>query len=270
MKQAAKSPRSKKPDAAVRAGSGRPPPACTAWEKIFRDLRERIGRQAPPTTLAKISGFSPEKAFPADKSSGLPSVSQVAADHPGEPFRVLVATMISLRTKDEVTCAAAERLFAKAANPAQMAALPEKEIEKLIYPAGFYRTKAANIRKAARRIANDYAGEVPPDRQLLMAFSGVGRKTANLVLNLGFGIDAICVDTHVHRISNRTGWVETKTPEETEMALCEIMPKKFWIPLNELLVKYGQTVCTPASPHCGSCPLAADRCEKRGVTRTRD
>jgi endonuclease-3 len=103
-----------------------------------------------------------------------------------------------------------------------------------------------------------------------MAFPGVGRKTANLVLSLGFGIDAICVDTHVHRISNRTGWVETKTPGETEAALCALMPRKFWIPINELLVKYGQTVCTPASPHCGSCPLAAGRCKKRGVTRERD
>jgi endonuclease-3 len=236
-----------------KSGGGK---ASAAWGKIFADLRGRIGRQAPPTALAKISG--------------LPSVSQVAVDHPGDPFRVLVSTMISLRTKDEVTYAAARRLFAKASSPAALAALPEKEIEKLIYPAGFYKTKAANIREAARRIEKDYAGEVPPDRELLMAFPGVGRKTANLVLNLGFGIEAICVDTHVHRISNRTGWVATKTPEETEAALCEIMPKKFWIPLNELLVKYGQTVCTPASPHCGSCPLAAGRCEKRGVTRMRD
>jgi endonuclease-3 len=236
-----------------KAGGGKAP---AAWGKIFADLRGRIGRQASPTALAKISG--------------LPSVSQVAVDHPGDPFRVLVSTMISLRTKDEVTYAASGRLFAKAGSPARMAALPEEEIEKLIYPAGFYKTKAAHIRETARRVAEDYAGEVPSDRELLMAFPGVGRKTANLVLNLGFGIEAICVDTHVHRISNRIGWVRTKTPEETEMALCEIMPKKFWIPLNELLVKYGQTVCTPASPHCGSCPLAADRCEKRGVTRTRD
>ncbi|MDR1626171.1 MAG: endonuclease III [Spirochaetia bacterium] len=225
------------------------------WRKIFADLRGRVGWQAPPTALARISG--------------LPSVSQVALDHPGDPFRVLVSTMISLRTKDEVTYAAAGRLFAKASSPAEVAALPEKEIEKLIYPAGFYKTKAVHIREASRRIEAECLGKVPADRELLMGLPGVGRKTANLVLNLGFGIDAICVDTHVHRISNRAGWVETKTPEETEYALCEIMPRRFWIPLNELLVKYGQTVCTPASPHCGSCPLADGRCARRGVTRTR-
>ncbi|MCL1817317.1 MAG: endonuclease III [Spirochaetaceae bacterium] len=253
----------KKKAAKKPAGSpGRMAPA--AWEKIFRDLRERLGRAAE------------KKFFPSEEAAGpsarekLPSVSQVAADHPGESFRVLVSTMISLRTKDEVTYAAAQRLFARAANPSALAALPEKEIAKLIYPAGFYRIKAASIRETARRIAEDYGGKVPADRDLLMAFPGVGRKTANLVLSLGFGIDAICVDTHVHRISNRTGWAETKTPEETEAALCARVPRKFWIPINELLVKYGQSVCTPASPHCGSCPLAADRCKKRGVTRQRD
>jgi endonuclease-3 len=258
MKPAEKSCKAKDPEAATLTGrNGRPPRLIPAvWEKIFADLRGHIGRQAPPTALAKISG--------------LPSVSQVAADHPGDPFRILISTMISLRTKDEVTYAASGRLFANAATPAALAALPEKEIEKLIYPAGFYKTKAVHIREAARRIEKDYQGKVPADRELLMEFPGVGRKTANLVLNLGFGIDAICVDTHVHRISNRTGWVETKTPEETEAALSKIMPRKFWIPLNELLVKYGQTVCTPASPHCGSCPLAAKRCARRGVTRMRD
>jgi endonuclease-3 len=227
-------------------------PALKAWEKIFQDLRKRLGWQEP----SLLSG-------------GLPSVSQVAADNHGDPFQVLVSTMISLRTKDEVTYAASQRLFEKASTPAALAALPEKKIEKLIYPAGFYKTKAGHIRETSRRIKKDYNGKVPADRDLLMQFPGVGRKTANLVLNLGFGIDAICVDTHVHRISNRIGWTETKTPEETEMALCKIMPQKFWIPLNELLVKYGQTVCTPLSPYCGSCPLSSRRCEKRGVTRSR-
>jgi endonuclease-3 len=232
----------------------KPPPQ--AWEKIFRDLRKRVGWD--------------KKSEARGPGGGLPSVSQVAEENHGDPFRVLVSTMISLRTKDEVTYAASRRLFEKAPTPAALAALPEKEIAGLIYPAGFYKTKAAHIRGAAGRIEKEYKGKVPADRDLLMQFSGVGRKTANLVLNLGFGIEAICVDTHVHRISNRTGWVETKTPEETEMALGEIMPRKFWIPLNELLVKYGQTVCTPLSPRCGSCPLAAGRCEKRGVTRTRE
>ena len=245
-----------------------------AWEKIFQDIRARIGWQAPPTTLAKISGYSLPGAdsphLPSDLPPDLPSVSQVAAAHPGDPFRVLVSTMISLRTKDEVTHAAAERLFAKACTSAQLAALPEKEIADCIYPAGFYKTKAVHIRETARRLTAEYGGKVPADRELLMAFPGVGRKTANLVLSLGFGIAAICVDTHVHRISNRLGWVETKTPEETETALTGFLPKKYWIPVNETLVKFGQTVCTPTSPHCGSCPLSAKRCAKRGVTRTRD
>jgi endonuclease-3 len=241
------------------------------WEKIFRDLRARLGW--PERQAASVHSGVPEQAE-------LPSVSQVAADHPGDPFRVLVSTMISLRTKDEVTYAATERLFARASGSKDIAALPEDEIAALIYPAGFYKTKAAHIRETARRIETDYAGNVPADRDLLLQFPGVGRKTANLVLNLGFGIDAICVDTHVHRISNRTGWVSSKNPEETELALCKILPRKFWIPVNELLVAYGKTVCTPASPHCGSCPLAASapggssprpaRCERRGVTRSRN
>ncbi|MDR1317433.1 MAG: endonuclease III, partial [Spirochaetales bacterium] len=218
------------------------PPGPSGWERIFQDLRKRLGWQD-------------KKDAPRSPEGGLPSVSQVAGENHGDPFRVLVATMISLRTKDEVTYTASRRLFEKAPSPAALAALPETAIEKLIYPAGFYKTKAASIRETARRVERDYGGKVPADRELLMAFPGVGRKTANLVLNLGFGIDAICVDTHVHRISNRAGWVETKTPEETEAALGRVMPRKFWIPLNELLVKYGQTVCTPVSPHCGSCPL---------------
>ncbi|MDR1933199.1 MAG: endonuclease III [Spirochaetales bacterium] len=223
------------------------------WDRVFQDLRARLGWPAGDT-----------------RRGGLPSVSQVAADNPGDPFRILVSTMISLRTKDDVTLAASRRLFAKASTPAALAALTEKEIESLIYPAGFYKTKAVHIREAARRVEKDFHGRTPADRDVLMRLKGVGRKTANLVLNLGFGVEAICVDTHVHRISNRAGWVRTKTPEETEMALMEIMPRKYWIPLNELLVKYGQTVCTPASPHCGSCPLACARCERRGVTRTRE
>lgn len=220
-------------------------PSDRDWDDIFGDLRRRI------------------------EHTELPSVSQVAADHPRDPFRVLVSTMISLRTKDAVTSSASERLFARAATPAAVAALSEEEIASLIFPAGFFRTKAGHIRETARRISEEYGGIVPEDRDLLMRFPGVGRKTANLVLNLGFGIEAICVDTHVHRIANRTGWVGTKTPEETELALEKILPRRFWIPINGILVAYGKSVCTPASPRCGSCPLRDSRCARRGVGRSR-
>lgn len=185
-----------------------------------------------------------------------------------DPFRLLVACIISLRTKDEVTAEASARLFARAATPASVAALPEKVIARLIYPAGFYNTKAGQIRAIAGRIAGDHAGRVPPTREELLAFPGVGRKTANLVLGLGFGTPAICVDTHVHRISNRLGLVRTRTPEETEAALGRVLPPRHWIDINDLLVTFGQNVCHPTSPRCSTCPLA-QRCPRVGVTRSR-
>ena len=185
-----------------------------------------------------------------------------------DPFRVLVATMISLRTKDEVTEVAADRLLAAASTPRALAALSEQRIGRLIYPAGFYRTKAKSIRATARILAEAHGGRVPSEREALLALPGVGRKTANLVLNLGFGIPAICVDTHVHRISNRMGWVATKDPSHTELALMEILPRRYWIPINELLVRYGQRVCTPLSPRCSTCPVYR-WCARAGVGRTR-
>lgn len=197
----------------------------------------------------------------------LPSVSQIARAS-RSPFRVLVSTMISLRTKDEVTWAASDRLFAVADTPAALCALSESRIAELIYPAGFYRTKAANIRTASRILVDEHGGDVPSDIDALVALPGVGRKTANLVLGQGFGIPSICVDTHVHRIANRCGWVETKTPEQTELALMDVLPREHWIEINELLVGYGQRTCTPTSPRCSVCIIAA-QCERRGVTRSR-
>jgi endonuclease-3 len=197
----------------------------------------------------------------------LPSVSAVAR-HDADPFRVLVATMISLRTKDDVTTRAADALLAAAPDPVSLAALPARRIERLIFPAGFYHTKAAHLRAMARILIAEHGGAVPSDREKLLALPGVGRKTANLVLNLGFGIPAICVDTHVHRISNRMGWVATKTPEQTEMTLMGVLPPRYWIPINELLVRWGQTVCTPLSPWCSRCPVAR-WCARAGVGRTR-
>jgi endonuclease III len=196
-----------------------------------------------------------------------PSVSRIARDD-NEPFRVLVATMISLRTKDAVTEKASERLLRAAPDPVRLARLSEGRIGRLIYPAGFYRTKAAHLRGTARLLLSEHGGRVPDDREALLRLPGVGRKTANLVLNLGFGLQAVCVDTHVHRISNRAGWVATRSPEGTERALMEILPRRHWIEINELLVKFGQKVCTPLSPWCGSCPIAS-YCARVGVARSR-
>jgi endonuclease-3 len=181
--------------------------------------------------------------------------------------------MISLRTKDDVTMAVSRRLFAAADTPEAVRALPEQRIAELIYPAGFYRTKAGHIKSVAAIITDDYDGRVPDTVDELTRFPGVGRKTANLVLNLGFGIPAICVDTHVHRIANRFGWVSTQTPDQTESALMEIVPRKHWIATNELLVAFGQNVCTPLSPRCSECPFfqpsAGPSCAQNGVERSR-
>ena len=197
----------------------------------------------------------------------LPSVSEIARKN-RDPYRVLISTMISLRTRDEVTLRASEALLGRAPSPQALAALPESRIASLIYPAGFYRTKAKNMRTAARLLVERHSGRVPPEMEKLLALPGVGRKTANLVRNLGFGLPGICVDTHVHRISNRIGWVSTRAPEQTETALMEILPRRYWIRINELLVRYGQTVCAPLSPRCSTCPVLK-RCARVGVGRSR-
>jgi endonuclease III len=185
-----------------------------------------------------------------------------------DPFAVLVSTMISLRTKDEVTAAASARLLARAANPRELASLSEAAIARLIYPAGFYRTKARHLRQASRLLVEGQGGRVPESMEDLLALPGVGRKTANLVRNLGFGLPGICVDTHVHRISNRLGWVRTRTPLETERALEAVLPRRYWIPVNGLLVAFGQRTCTPQSPRCSACPIRR-HCARAGVTRSR-
>lgn len=199
--------------------------------------------------------------------AALPAVSQIARER-HDPFEVLISTLISLRTKDEVTDAASKRLFALARTPSAIAHLDVRTIEKAIYPAGFYKTKARRMREIARKIENEYGGTVPDTMEELLAFKGVGRKTANLVITLGYGKYGICVDTHVHRVSNRLGLVEARTPEQTEFALMEILPKRQWIGYNELLVLFGQRVCTPVSPHCSQCPLEKI-CPKVGVGRRR-
>jgi len=184
------------------------------------------------------------------------------------PFRLLVACVISLRTKDEVTAEASRRLFAIAPDPSRLAELEVESIAKAIYPAGFYNTKARQLKDIGRILRDEYGGEVPAKEAALLGLPGVGRKTANLVLGLGFEIPAICVDTHVHRISNRLGMVETKTPEQTERALNEVLPRDRWVPINDLLVTFGQNRCHPTSPRCTGCPLD-DLCPRIGVTRFR-
>ena len=211
--------------------------------------------------------FSEFRQVLASLGKVLPAVSLVAVQKQ-DPFSVLISTVISLRTKDDVTLNASRRLLAEAPDPRSMLQLSEDRIAELIFPAGFYRRKAMQIRQISEILVSEYDGKVPSDVGLLMQLPGVGIKTANLTLNLGFGIDAICVDCHVHQISNRLGWIETKTPEESEKALQPVMPRRFWIPLNELLVSYGQEVCTSVSPKCSMCPENRS-CPKVGVTRSR-
>ena len=192
-----------------------------------------------------------------------PAVTQISLV--GDPFQVLISTLLSLRTKDEVTLVASKRLLERAKTPKEILQLNEKEIVRMIYPVGFYKIKARRIREVARTLLEKYGGKVPDRLDELLKLKGVGRKTANLVLTLGFRKLGICVDTHVHRISNRFGLVKTKTPEETEFALRKILPKKYWIPTNDFLVAFGQNLCRPISPWCSHCPVEAD-CDKVGVT----
>jgi endonuclease-3 len=197
-----------------------------------------------------------------------PSVSTVAEHYSRDPWAVLASTIISLRTKDEVTIVASERLLKKAPSPAALHKMTNAAIEKLIYPAGFYRNKAASLKKIAAILLEQYKGKVPAKMEELLSLPGVGRKTANLVLNEAFDIDAICVDIHVHRISNRCGWLSGSTPEETEMILREILPKKYWKRINYLLVLYGQKLCRPVSPYCSRCVIGK-QCARRGVEKSR-
>ena len=185
-----------------------------------------------------------------------------------DPYKVLISTMISLRTKDDVTREASERLYELADTPQAMLDLSEDAIAQAIYPAGFYKTKARDILAASRRIVEEFGGETPKDIDTLTTFRGVGRKTANLVLTLGYGLPGICVDTHVHRICNRWGYVRTKTPDDTEKRLRMKLPKEYWIPINDLLVTYGQNLCVPISPWCSKCELS-ELCRRVGVQKSR-
>ena len=171
------------------------------------------------------------------------------------PYLVLIFCILSLRTKDETTYGAALRLFDLAKTPQEMMKKSEEEIAKAIYPVGFYKNKAGQIKELSKRIVEEYAGEVPCDIDELCKFRGVGRKTANLTLAKGFGVPAICVDVHVHRICNRLGYVNTKEPDETELVLRQQLPKNLWLDINTLLVTFGQNICKPINPKCEACKI---------------
>ena len=192
----------------------------------------------------------------------------VVARETRDPFRILIACLLSLRTKDQTTAQASQRLFAIADTPEQMGALSLRTLERAIYPVGFYKNKAKQIRAICRRLLDDFGGRVPDTIDDLLTLKGVGRKTANLVVTVGYEKPGICVDIHVHRISNRWGYVRTKTPEETEQALRKKLPHKYWITFNDWLVPFGQHLCRPISPFCSQCPVS-QYCKRVGVRTSR-
>ncbi|HOU53981.1 MAG TPA: endonuclease III [Myxococcota bacterium] len=227
----------------MKAGTRASDVSAGDWDRLVADLRQWL------------EGLDP------------PSVTRIAGETE-DPFRVLVATLLSLRTRDPVTDLAASRLFEVAPTPEALAALPLEVLMDRIRPVNFYRTKAIRLKGLAERLVREFGGRVPADLDVLLSFPGVGRKTANLVLAEGFAGPGLCVDTHVHRITNRLGWIRTRTPDQTEQALRERLPAGLWRPINPLLVRFGQEVCRPQSPWCSRCPLA-DRCRRVGVTRSR-
>lgn len=212
-----------------------------------------------------------EKAFPILRKAvriwDSPAVEKVALAEKS-PFRILVSTILSARTRDEATHEASKRLFLHARSPREILRLPVTRLEKLIFPVGFYKTKARNLRMMSHEILERFGGRVPSTLEDLLSLPGVGRKTANLVLILGFRKEGICVDTHVHRITNRLGFVKTETPEQTEMALRKKLPGEFWMEINAVLVAFGRNLCTPLSPHCSRCPVRR-WCRRVGVIRWR-
>jgi endonuclease-3 len=198
----------------------------------------------------------------------VPAVGVIADAAVDRPFETLISTILSLRTKDAVTEQASRRLLSRAPTPAAIESLSEKEIEKLIYPVGFYHTKARNLRNTCRLLIEQYGGSVPRDLDELLKLPGVGRKTANLVVTVGHGDYGICVDTHVHRIANLWGYVQTRTPNETELALRSKLPRPHWKTFNDLLVTFGQNLCVPVSPWCSRCPITT-YCPRTGLKRSR-
>jgi len=196
-----------------------------------------------------------------------PAVEKISEDTREDPFQVLISTMLSAQTQDPVTAAASARLFRVARTPRTMAKLTTKRIERLIYPVSFYRNKARHVKETCRQLITRFKSRVPDRMEDLLTLPGVGRKTANLVLILSHGSrDNICVDTHVHRISNRLGWVKTRTPDDTEQALYKLLPRRWWPRVNLFLVTWGQNVCRPVYPRCAAC-VVSSLCPRVGVTQ---
>ena len=223
--------------------SPRPAPNVTAVSRVMRRLRPTIDKMEDP------------------------AVEKIAEDQKSEPLHVLIATMLSAQTKDAVTFEASTRLLKRAATPRALARMPVREIQQLIYPVSFYRNKARHVRETCRQLLERFGGRVPTTMTDLLTLPGVGRKTANLVLIVAHqSASNICVDTHVHRISNRLGWVKTRTPEQTEQALYAVVPRRWWASINLYLVTWGQNVCRPVYPLCGRCEVS-DLCPRLGVTR---
>jgi endonuclease-3 len=198
-----------------------------------------------------------------------PIVSRSKHDIPDTPFVTLISCLLSLRTKDEVTEHASQRLLKKYDTPEKLRRLPEKQIASLIYPVGFYKTKAKRIKEISQTLLDKYNGKVPDQFEELLTLKGVGRKTANIVMVYGHKKHGyLPIDTHCHRIPNRLGWIKTKTPEETEQALKRILPERYWDDFNDLFVTFGQKICVPISPYCSRCPIER-YCKKNGVTTSR-
>jgi endonuclease III len=233
---------------------------------IRRDGRQQERRMAKDRKKFDIDDFVALVA--AGYKEWNPPIVTFIANRGATPFEVLVSTILSLRTKDEVTAEAARRLFQEARTPEQILELGEQRLSELIYPVGFYPTKARRLTAISHIILDDHGGRVPDTIEDLVKLPGVGRKTANLVLVEGFKKPAVCVDTHVHRISNRIGYVRTKTPDQTEMALRAKLPRRHWTRYNELLVAFGQVICRPVSPFCSKCPVAR-MCPRVGVIKSR-
>ncbi len=197
------------------------------------------------------------------------ALAELKEEEDGDPFRILIGTILSQRTRDEKTTLASERLFRRFKTSGELARASEAEVKELIRPVGFYNMKAKAIIKVAKQLVKEFGGEVPSDMEALMSLPSVGRKTANCVLVYGFDEPAIPVDTHVHRISNRLGFVDTRTPEETERELVKAVPRHYWLRLNDLFVRFGQTTCKPIGPKCGECTLRAQCKYYREVVRPR-
>ena len=213
------------------------------------------------------SVFSAISSSLATMGAPVPAVSKIAMED-NSPYRILASTIISLRTRDSATWEASINLFKLAPTIDKLYSVDESLVAESIKKCGFYLRKANQLKKIAQIVMEEWRGEIPPDEGKLMSLPGVGIKTASLVLNLSFSMDAICVDCHVHQIANRLGWVETEKPEDTEKALKKILPRKYWIIINELFVMWGQNVCTTISPKCSICPLSSS-CPKIGEGRTR-